>query len=79
MRELFKITSIWKHLRRGEEQPKSFTIGSCVSFAEINRFRSDMNFRQYYQTERPERFGLLNDITRIKSEIFCYSQYRVIK
>lgn len=79
MRKLFKITSIWKHLRRGKEQPKSFTIGSCVSFAEINGFRSDMNLRQYYQTEDPERFGLLNDVTRIKSEIFLYSQLRVIK
>lgn len=75
----FNITNIWKHIKSGKNPPKHPDIDAHVSFREMNRFHSDMNFRQYYKTEVPERYELLNDITRIKSGMIINNHFRPMK
>lgn len=79
MSTLFNITNIWKHIRSGRNPRKLPGIDSRVSFAEINQFNSDLNFRQYCKTEAPERYEVLNDLARIKFEMIHNNHFNSMK
>lgn len=70
------ITRIWRHIKRSKNPPEFPDIDSRVSSAEMHRFDSDMNFRQYYKTERPERYELLNELSLVKSEMDFQKLFR---
>lgn len=79
MRVLFNITYIWKYIKSGKNSPKHPDIDAQVSFGEMKRFHSNISFRQYYKTEVPERYELLNDITQIKSEMVFNNHFQPMK
>lgn len=43
-----------------------------VSLSEIDRFHSDIAFRQFYQTEYPERHATMKEIDRVRFEYKCF-------
>lgn len=79
MSTLFNITNIWKHIRGSRNPLKLHDMNSRVSFAEINQFNSDLNFRQYCKTETPERYAVLNDLARIQFEMIHNNHFRPMK
>jgi len=68
MTSILSAPKIWKQVKRSKHQPESPDKGAFVSYAEANRFDSDINLRQYFKTEAPERYAALNDVSRTRAE-----------